>query len=123
MPGVMDEVDYAFAPQHFSCVGVWKFFGGDSMSFNIAHECIERHALDDARVTVRFARADGRDDALTFHYVADRSSRFAQWLRPWRRRQRTRGDKTGTLADLLRGLVRSDQARRDRTAAVQFVRA
>lgn len=80
MPGVMDGVDYQFAQQHFLCDHVWKYFDGDSTSLKSAHECIDRHALDDARVTVRLTRAGGRDDALTFYYVAEWSSRFAHWL-------------------------------------------
>jgi acetyl-CoA synthetase len=81
MPTLTDSADYAFAQQHFSWDRVWEFFDSDSTSLNIAHECIDRHALDDARVAVRLAHADGRDEALTFRELADWSSRFAHWLR------------------------------------------
>lgn len=80
MPGLTDSTDYAFAQKHFSWQRVWEFFDGDSSSLNIAHECVDRHAGVDARVAVRLAHADGRNEALTFRELADWSSRFAHWL-------------------------------------------
>ncbi len=80
MPDLRDSADYAFAQQYFSWERVWEFFDGDSMSLNIAQECVDRHAADAARVAVRLAHADGRDELLTFRQLADWSSRFAHWL-------------------------------------------
>lgn len=80
MPSLTDHTDYAFVQQHVSWDRAWEFFDGDGTSLNIAHECIDRHAADDAGVAVRLARADGRDEPLTFRHVADWSSRFAHWL-------------------------------------------
>jgi acetyl-CoA synthetase len=80
MPTLTDSADYAFAQAHFSWDHVWEFFDGDRASLNIAHECIDRHATDEARVAVRIAHADGRDEVLTFRQIAEWSSRFAHWL-------------------------------------------
>lgn len=80
MPKLTDSADYAFAQAHFSWDRVWGFFDGDRTSLNIAHECIDRHALGDTRIAVRIAHADGHDEILTFREIADWSSRFAHWL-------------------------------------------
>lgn len=80
MARLTDSADYAFAQANFSPDRLWEFFDGDRTSLNIAHECIDRHAMDDRRVAVRVAHADGRDEAITFREIADWSSRFAHWL-------------------------------------------
>jgi acetyl-CoA synthetase len=80
MAKLADSANYAFAQQNFSWDLVWDFFDGDRTALNIAHECIDRHAADSARVAVRIAHADGRDEALTFCEIANWSSRFAHWL-------------------------------------------
>ncbi|WP_372623151.1 acyl-CoA synthetase [Falsiroseomonas sp.] len=80
MPRLTDSTDYAFAQAHFAPEKLWEFFDGDRASLNIAHECIDRHATDAARIAVRVAHADGRDEAVTFRDVADASARFAHWL-------------------------------------------
>ena len=80
MPRLTDSADYAFAQAHFTPEKLWDFFDGDRTSLNIAHECIDRHATDPARVAVRVAHADGHDEILTFRAIADWSGRFANWL-------------------------------------------
>ena len=79
MASLMDSADYAFAQQYFAWHRVLVFLDADStslnISLNIAHECIDRHAGDDARAAVRLALADGRDEAPTFREPADWSSR------------------------------------------------
>jgi len=80
MPRLTDSTDYAFAQAHYAPEKLWEFFDGDRASLNIAHECIDRHATDEARPAVRIAHADGRDEILTFRAIADWSSRFAHWL-------------------------------------------
>lgn len=80
MTPLTDSTDYAFAQANFSPERLWKFFDGDRASLNIAHECIDRHAIDAHRLAVRVAHADGRDEAITFREIADWSSRFAHWL-------------------------------------------
>jgi acetyl-CoA synthetase len=59
---------------------LWELFAGNRDSFNIAHECIIRHADGSGRVAVRIARADGTDELLTFDQIAAGSARFAHWL-------------------------------------------
>lgn len=80
MTRLTDSAEYGFAQANFVRDRLWDFFDGDRTSLNIAHECIDRHATDDARVAVRVAHADGRDEAITFRAIADWSSRFAHWL-------------------------------------------
>ena len=80
MPRLTDSTDYAFAQEHFTPGKLWDFFDGNRDALNIAHECIDRHVTDEARLAVRVAHADGRDEALTFRQIAEWSSRFAHWL-------------------------------------------
>jgi acetyl-CoA synthetase len=72
---------YADAQRHYSTAALWDLFGGTPQAFNIAHECVDRHAQDPARVAVRVAHADGQDEVLTFRELSLWSSRFAHWLR------------------------------------------
>lgn len=72
-----DYTSYADAQKHFSVTKLWKLFDGDKAGLNIAHECIDRHAGDPARVAVRIAHADGHDEALTFRQISEASSRVA----------------------------------------------
>jgi acetyl-CoA synthetase len=63
----------------FSTQKLWALFDGDRRRFNIAHECIDRHAVP-GRIAVRIAHADGRDEEISFVTIAELSSRFAHWL-------------------------------------------
>ena len=80
MPKLTDYTRYADAQRLCSIEALWELFDGNVDEFNIAHECIDRHATDNARVAVRVAHADGRDEILTFRELAEWSSRFANWL-------------------------------------------
>lgn len=80
MTRLTDSADYGFAQAHFSPDRLWEFFDGDRTALNIAHECIDRHATDEARLAVRVAHADGRDEDVTFRAIADWSGRVAYWL-------------------------------------------
>jgi acetyl-CoA synthetase len=80
MTKLTDYTRYADAQARFSPARLWELFDGDRGSLNIAHECVDRHAGDPARVAVRIAHADGRDEAITFRALAEASSRFAHWL-------------------------------------------
>ena len=75
-----DYTDYADAQKHFSKAALWVLFDGTPESFNIAHECIDRHANDPTRVAVNIAHAEGHNEQLTFSDIADESSRLANWL-------------------------------------------
>lgn len=80
MSKLTDYTSYADAQRHYSMDAVWDLFDGSKDSFNIAHECIDRHASDPKRVAVRVAHADGRDEILSFSELSGWSSRFAHWL-------------------------------------------
>ncbi|HET6183746.1 MAG TPA: AMP-binding protein [Acetobacteraceae bacterium] len=96
MPTLTDSSDYAFAQAHFSRDRAWELFDGNQAALNIAHECIDRHATDAARVAVRIARADGRDESLTFRQIAAWSARFAHWLES---RGVAPGDRVAVMLD------------------------
>src|SRR5437016_6050655 len=70
---------YADAHRYFSSAALWSLFDGDRESLNISHECIDRYA-GSGRVAVRVAHADGHDEILSFHDLAEWSSHFAHWL-------------------------------------------
>jgi acetyl-CoA synthetase len=80
MSKLTDFTSYAAAQQHYSTQALWDLFDGNAESFNIAHECIDRHAKDPACVAVRVAHASGEDEILTFREISQWSSRFAHWL-------------------------------------------
>jgi len=71
---------YADAQQFASSRALWELFDGDREHFNIAHECISRHADGSGRIAVRIAHADGTDEILNFDTIARGSARFAHWL-------------------------------------------
>lgn len=96
MPRLTDSADYAFAQAHYAPEKLWEFFDGDRAALNITHECIDRHATDGTRPAVRIARADGRDEVLTFRAIADASSRFARWLEA---RQVAPGDRVAVMLE------------------------
>lgn len=79
MSKLSESTSYAFAQASFSPQRLWEFFDGTQDAFNIAHECIDRHAEGD-RPAVRIAHADGRDETVTFREISLASSRFAHWL-------------------------------------------
>src|ERR1700722_6905801 len=72
---------YADAQQFAESRALWNLFDGDREYFNIAHECISRHADGSGRTAVRIANADGTDTILSFDEIAAGSARFAHWLR------------------------------------------
>jgi acetyl-CoA synthetase len=80
MTRLTDYTRYADALAHFSSAGLWELFDGDRDRFNIAHECVDRHAgrADPAIIVVR---ADGGEEVLRYDELARDSSRFAHYLR------------------------------------------
>ena len=74
-----DYTSYADAQRHASSEALWALFDGNRASLNLAHECVDRHAAS-GRVAVRVARADGRDETITFRELSEWSARFAHWL-------------------------------------------
>jgi acetyl-CoA synthetase len=75
-----DFTSFADAHAHFDSAKLWDLFDGTREQFNIAHECIDRHATTADRVAVRIAHAEGGDEVLTFQHLSQQSARFAHML-------------------------------------------
>jgi len=80
MTRLTEFTSYADAQAHANSRAMWELFDGDAERFNIAHECITRHADGSGRAAVRIARADGSDEILSFDTIAAGAARFAHWL-------------------------------------------
>jgi acetyl-CoA synthetase len=80
MAKLTEYTRYADAQAHANSRALWDLFDGDREFFNIAHECITRHADGSGRIAVRIAHADGADEFLSFDAIAAGSARFAHWL-------------------------------------------
>jgi acetyl-CoA synthetase len=80
MAQLTDYTRYADAQAHASMQALWALFRGGRERFNIAEECILRHADGSGRAAVRIAYADGTDEILSFDEIAAGSARFAYWL-------------------------------------------
>ena len=75
-----EYTSYASAQTHANSAALWDLFDGDRDYFNIAHECVTRHADGTGRTAVRIAHASGADEILSFDQIATQSARFAHWL-------------------------------------------
>ena len=71
---------YADALAHASMDGLWDLFDGNRDNFNIAHECITRHADGSGRAAVRIAHSTGHDEILSFDALSEGAAKFAHWL-------------------------------------------
>src|SRR5712672_1516811 len=80
MPKLTEYTRYTDAQAFADSRALWELFDGKRDYFNIAHECISRHADGLGRTAVRIAHADGTDKALSFDEIAAGSARFAHWL-------------------------------------------
>ncbi len=80
MAKLTDYTSFADAQAHANSAALWELFDGDREYFNIAHECMTRHADGSGRTAVRIAHADGTDEILSFDEIAARSAQFAHWL-------------------------------------------
>ena len=80
MSRLTDYTRYADAQRYFSRQRLWELFDGDAESFNIAHECVDRHAAS-GRDAVIVVHADGSDETISYAELAAQSSRFAHYLR------------------------------------------
>lgn len=80
MAKLTDYTSFADAQAHANSAALWELFDGDREYFNIAHECMTRHADGSGRPAVRIAHADGADEILSFDEIAARSAQFAHWL-------------------------------------------
>jgi acetyl-CoA synthetase len=79
MRRLTDYITYADAQAQCTSEALWALFDGDRAHFNIAHECVDRHAAS-GRTAVIVAHADGRDETITYAGLARDSSRFAHLL-------------------------------------------
>jgi acetyl-CoA synthetase len=80
MAKLTDYTTYADAEAHCCPEKLWELFDGSRTSFNIAHECIDRHARNSERVAVIVVGADGSEERITFHSLSVLSNRFANFL-------------------------------------------
>lgn len=74
-----DFTRYADAQAQFSPAKLWELFDGDRESFNIGHECVDRHAASGKDALI-IARAEGIDEVVSYAELAAESSRFAHHL-------------------------------------------
>jgi len=79
MQRLTDYTSYADAQAHCTPAALWALFDGDRERFNIAHECVDRHAAS-GRTAVIVARADGSEETLAYAALAQDSARFAHLL-------------------------------------------
>jgi acetyl-CoA synthetase len=81
MAKLIDYTSWADAQKHYSSQKLWELFDGDRKTFNIAHECVDRHAADDPdRTAVIVVNAKGGEEAISFRQLASLSNRFANFL-------------------------------------------
>jgi len=66
---------YEEAARDFSFSQVWELFDGDRARFNIAHECMDRHAGKGTAVRIKFD--DGHTEEYGFDEISRLSSQFA----------------------------------------------
>ncbi|AWB35746.1 acyl-CoA synthetase [Orrella marina] len=90
-----DYQSYADAQQHFSPEKLWDLFDGNRDSFNIAHECVDRHATS-GRDALIVAHADGTDEIISYAELSAESSRFAHFLKE---QGVNRGDRVAIMLD------------------------
>jgi len=79
MPLLTDYLSYADAQAHCTPAALWALFDGDREHFNIAHECVDRHAAASQPALI-VAHAAGHDEVITYDELARDSARFAHWL-------------------------------------------
>ena len=70
MAKLTDFTLYADAQARADSEALWALFDGDRQHFNIARECILRHADGSGRTAVRIAHASGADESLSFDSIA-----------------------------------------------------
>jgi acetyl-CoA synthetase len=79
MNKLTDYTSFADAQAHCTSDSLWALFDGDRASFNIAHECVDRHAQGD-KVAIVVAHANGSEEVITFKSLSRLSNRFANLL-------------------------------------------
>ncbi|MBI5257436.1 MAG: AMP-binding protein [Burkholderiales bacterium] len=79
MTPLTEHTTYADAQAHCTPQKLWALFDGNREHMNIAHECIDRHAVND-REAIVLVRASGADESLSFRQLSQDSARFAHYL-------------------------------------------
>ncbi|GGE61671.1 acyl-CoA synthetase [Actibacterium pelagium] len=79
MQRLTEFTSYADAQTQFSKDALWALFDGDREQFNIAHECVDRHAGSD-ETALRIAHASGENEIISFAELSSRSSQVAHFL-------------------------------------------
>ncbi|MBS3998068.1 MAG: acyl-CoA synthetase [Hydrogenophaga sp.] len=95
MTRLTDLTRYADAQRHFTTDKLWGLFDGDRASFNIAHECVDRHAAS-GRDALVIVHAEGHDEVIGYAELAADSSRFAHYLVSQRVKP---GDRVAVMLD------------------------
>ena len=88
----IDYRSYEEAIEKFKWSERWTLFDGSKERFNIAHECIDRHAPEDTAIRIKFA--DGKTETYTFGFFSRATHRFANYLEE---REIAFGDKVAVL--------------------------
>jgi acetyl-CoA synthetase len=79
MTHLTDYTSFSDAQSHCSTETLWALFDGDRQSFNIAYECVDRHATE-GKVAIVVAYANGSEEVITFKALSRLSNRFANLL-------------------------------------------
>ncbi|MDQ2149650.1 acyl-CoA synthetase [Alcaligenaceae bacterium C4P045] len=95
MQKLTDFTRYADAQSHYAPQKLWDLFDGDRESFNIAHECVDRHVSGD-REAIVVVQADGGDVRISFAELSALSNRFANYLHE---RGITTGDRVAIMLE------------------------
>lgn len=74
----LDYASYAEAKGKFSFDERWAVFDGNKESFNIAHECIDRHPKENDALRIKFD--DGRTEVYKFAELSRLTSQLAHYL-------------------------------------------
>jgi len=69
---------YEEARKNFTWEQTWELFDGNPDSFNMGHECVDRHR--DKGTAIRIQFADGHREKYTFEQLSKMSSQFAHAL-------------------------------------------
>ncbi|MEO7404878.1 MAG: AMP-binding protein [Burkholderiales bacterium] len=77
-PALTDITDYRQALDTFSWDRLWALFDGTPEHFNLATECLDRHAARGTAIAVKFS--DGHVEQYGFAELALLTAKFANWL-------------------------------------------
>ena len=79
MPKLTAFTSYADAQTNFSSEKLWELFDGNREHLHIAHECVDRHALE-GQTAVIVLRTDAPDELISYEQLAKQSSQMANFL-------------------------------------------